>query len=103
MVEGLLLMKTDILDFMISIRVEELNRTGDWQQVKTALQTIIEGYGFNKSNKDDIIKWTGSLAKRGRLTLDHSIFTKLHNFARLGIKPEWADPLRQMVTEVCSM
>lgn len=93
---------TDMLDFMISIGVEELNRSDNWDQVKTALQTIVEGYGSDKSNKDDIITWTGSLAKRGRLTLNHPLFTKLHNFARLGIKPEWADPLRLAVVAACS-
>lgn len=86
---------TDLLDFLVSIGVEELRRSGDWNEVERALKTTVESYGGSK-----VIHATGSLAKRGRLTLKGVAFY-LHNRFRLAMDKDISDPLRLLIEETC--
>ncbi len=92
---------TDILDFMVSIGFEEIRRSNDWNEVKKALDTILENYG-DKS----VISVVGSLARRGRLVMlgdkysARPVFT-MHNKARLGFDEKNTKQLRDMVIESC--
>lgn len=85
---------TDMLDFLVSVGVEELRYSGNLNEVKKALEVIVENYGDRQ-----VIHATASLAKRGRLTM-HGLAFNLHNRYRIG-KNDFADPLRQVVVEVC--
>lgn len=89
---------TDMLDFLASMGVEEFRRSGDWNQTKQALQVIIENY-----DDPNVIHTAGSLAQRGRLTLQGLVFP-LHNRVRLGINAineDTTGQLRQLVVEAC--
>lgn len=91
---------TDMLDFMVGMSTEELRRSGDWDQVQKVLTTIKDGYG-PEDPQDSVIKWTGLLARRGRLTLEENGLSKIHNFARLGLTKGISARLRQTIIDTC--
>ena len=99
---------TDMLDFMLSISLEELRRSNDWAQAQKALETIVSNY------KDkEVISLTKSLVKRGRITFvgnkDLKNLSKislkvtgLHNQARFGIKKgDIISQLKEMIIMTC--
>lgn len=99
---------TDVLDFLMSIGVEEYRRSQDWEQVARALNTALENY-----QDPAVILLVAAFAKRGRLTLqgDESelnlpdtistrarpVFSQ-HNKARLGVKESFSGTLRNLIT-----
>lgn len=91
---------TDMLDFMVGMSTEELRRSGDWDQVQKVLSTIKDGYG-PEDPQDSVIKWTGLLARRGRLTLEEHSLSKIHNFPRLGLTKGISARLRQTIIDTC--
>lgn len=99
---------TDMLDFMLSVGIEELRRSQDWNEVEKALRTIADNYADKK-----IIAITGSLVKRGRITFVSNKNLEnisqaslkvagLHNQARFGTnKGELMTDLKELIAKVC--
>ncbi len=87
---------TDMLDFLFSVGVEELRRSDNFDDVNKALKSVVDAYG-----RDEVIKASASLAKRGRLTLTGGAFSQ-HSKARLGYLEKDADRLRAVVIASCS-
>ncbi|OGY93979.1 MAG: hypothetical protein A2406_03695 [Candidatus Komeilibacteria bacterium RIFOXYC1_FULL_37_11] len=101
---------TDLLDFTMSIGLEELRRSEDWDKTRQAIQTILNSYG-DKS----VIQLLKSFIKRGRLTMqgnEESIdlskttetlqpLTTMHNKARLNFDKNTTDDLRTLIIEEC--
>lgn len=102
---------TDLLDFVMSMGVEEYRRSeGDWESVKKAMQVILSQYQDKK-----VVALVGSFASRGRLTmiaddekLGLSKTAKLmrplaaqHNKARLAFDPTTIQTFRDLIIEVC--
>lgn len=107
---------TDILDFIISIGVEEFRISkGNEDSIKKAMKTVLESYADK-----DVIKLLKSYIKRGRLTLlgdknskavntpirsgftidNRAIFTK-HNEARVVNDKDLGSLLKDLSLEVC--
>lgn len=86
---------TDMLDFLVSLGLEEQRRSGDLKSVTRVLETIVDNYG-----DIDVIRATGSLAKRGRLTLQGLAFY-LHNRGRLHGRSDIAKNIRDLVIKTC--
>lgn len=91
---------TDMMDFMVGMSFEEYRRTGNLDSVGKVLTTIIDGYGPEEP-ADSIVRWTGLLLKRGRLTMEENALSKIHNFPRLGIAKGESDRLRQTIIDTC--
>lgn len=83
---------TDMLDFLLSIGIEELRRSEDFESVNRAVETIVSNYDNEK-----VLNMVRSYVKRGRITfagnkdlknLSKSSLgaTSLHNQARFGTK-----------------
>ncbi|MFP4514712.1 MAG: hypothetical protein ACLFNO_01770 [Parcubacteria group bacterium] len=83
---------TDMLDFLLSVGIEELRRSEDFESVNKAIKTIVSNYDNEK-----VLKMVKSYVKRGRIVfagnkdlknLSKSSLkaTSLHNQARFGIK-----------------
>ena len=101
---------TDLLDFTMSIGLEELRRSEDWDEARRAIQTILNSYGDK-----NVIQLLKSFIKRGRLTMqgnEESVnlskttktlqpFTTLHNKARLNFDKNTTDNLRKLIIEEC--
>ena len=102
---------TDMLDFLVSIGVEEYRRSKDWGSVTKALNTILTHY----DNKN-IISLVKSFAKRGRLTLPGDLnvsqslsstaqsarkYFSAHNVQRLKVTEDMSTQLRDEVISVC--
>lgn len=86
---------TDYLEFLISIGFEEFRRSEDWNTVDQALDIANSSYGDLK-----VISTTESFAKRGRVTMDHPLFSQ-HNRSHLGFDPKYTTEIRQKVIEAC--
>ncbi len=101
---------TDLLDFLMSIGFEELRRSRDWNEAKTALEQIVANYGDKQ-----VVKMAGSYARRGRLTLQGDaenddlsstasaikpLFVQ-HNKARLNFDKGMTSALRELAAVVC--
>ncbi|PWB38736.1 MAG: hypothetical protein C3F02_02395 [Parcubacteria group bacterium] len=102
---------TDLLDFTMSIGLEELRRSGDWNEVQKAVRTIIDHY----SDKD-IVAMLKSFVLRGRLTMlgdEEAVglskaatmlrpLHAMHNKARLGFKKAVTENLRELISAECA-
>jgi hypothetical protein len=106
---------TDLLDFIMSVGVEEYRRSeNDLDNVKKAMRVVLENY-----NDKDIISLVKSYIKRGRLTLsgdresdvvdlpkntfttkNRGVFTK-HNEARIVNNRELESNLKTIGFEIC--
>ncbi|MFH1192554.1 MAG: hypothetical protein V1655_03710 [bacterium] len=98
---------TDMLDFMLSVGIEELRHSQNWDEVEKALKIIKENYTDKK-----VIAITGSLVKRGRITFISNEnlenisqaslkITGLHNQARFGTnKGELMANLKELIAKV---
>ena len=103
-------MTTDLLDFMMSIGIEELRRSGDWNEAQKAVRIILDAY--DDKNAVEMLK---SFIKRGRLTmqgdeegLDLSKtmetlrpLTAIHNKARLNFEKDTTSDLRKLIVAEC--
>ena len=107
---------TDVLDFIMSVGVEEYRRSNNnLDNVRKAMKTVLENY-----NDKDVISLVKSYIKRGRLTLsgdreskiidlpkdtfttkNRGIFTK-HNEARIVNNKELETNLKDIGFEVCN-
>ncbi len=101
---------TDLLDFTVSICIEELRRSGDWNEVKRAIQTIFDSY----ENKT-VISLVKSFLLRGRLTVLSDTkeegtsktnrflrpVTSVHNKARLGFDKDTIGEIRELIISEC--
>ncbi len=92
---------TDLLDFLVSVGHVESKVSKDENNVKIALQKVLEAYGDTK-----VIEAVKSLAKRGRLTLAGNTqnlpFTVIHNEARLDVKKDTSTLLRETIINACT-
>lgn len=86
---------TDYLEFLMSLGFEEYRRSKDWHLVNQALDKANVSYGDGQ-----VISVTGSFAKRGRITLEHPLFSQ-HNRSHLGFDPTYAQEIRQKVATAC--
>ncbi len=101
---------TDLLDFVMSIGIEELRRSTDWNEARCAIRIILDSYGDK-----DIISLLKSFTKRGRLTmlgdaqsLGLSKITKtlrpltaMHNKVRLNFDQDTTSNLRELIITEC--
>ncbi|MDD5749464.1 MAG: hypothetical protein PHO91_01595 [Patescibacteria group bacterium] len=101
---------TDLLDFTMSIGIEELRRSEDWNETQHAIRTIIDSY-----DDETAIKMLKSYIKRGRLTMlgDAEGFglskttetlrplTAIHNKARLNFDKDTTSNLRELIATEC--
>lgn len=87
---------TDYLEFLMSIGFEEFRRSNDWNMVDKALDKSNSSYADLK-----VIAATESFAKRGRITLEHPIFSQ-HNRSHLGFDPKYTAEIRQKVIDACT-
>jgi ABC-type oligopeptide transport system ATPase subunit len=105
---------TDLLDFVISMGVEDFRISQDKESMKRTMKTILESY-----NDEKVISLLQSFIKRGRLTLagdknsenvnipsdsfttkNRGVFTK-HNEARIVNNRELEVLLKDSALEVC--
>lgn len=86
---------TDYIEFLMSLGFEELRRSNDLDQVSRILDVANTSYGDQM-----VIGVTESFARRGRITLEHPIFSQ-HNRAHLGFDPKYVHEIRQKVIESC--
>ncbi len=101
---------TDLLDFLVTVILEELRRSKDWNEAKKAVRTILDSYEDKK-----IISLAVSFVKRGRLTMlgdeDKIGLSKTatvlrpivsaHNKARLGFDKDTTGNLRDLIVSEC--
>ena len=101
---------TDLLDFTMSIGIEELRRSEDWNEVQRAIRTILDSY--NDPQKVILLK---SFAKRGRLTMQGDTeglklskvakffrpLTAVHNKARVNFDKDTTSNLRKLIIDEC--
>lgn len=101
---------TDLLDLTMSIGIEELRRSKDWNETQKAIRTILESY------KDkEIIELLESFVKRGRLTMQGNKeaiglsktsailrpLMAMHNKARLNFDKDTTSNLRELIVVEC--
>lgn len=101
---------TDLLDFVVSIGIEELRRSKDWNEARRAIRTILDSY-----DDKDIINLLRSFVKRGRLTMQGDAqplglskttetlrpLTSIHNKARLSFDKDTTSNLRELIIAEC--
>ena len=101
---------TDLLDFVMSIGIEELRRSTDWNEARRAIRTILDSYGDK-----DIISLLKSFVKRGRLTMQGDAqllglskttralrpLTAMHNKVRLNFEEDTTSNLRKLIITEC--
>lgn len=103
---------TDILDLFVTAAYEELRRSGSWESVDHAIDTILTAYGDRET-----IAVTISFIKRGRVTLPNDIaalpfettasyramrpIAALHNTQRLMVNAEYAADVRRHIQSRC--
>lgn len=94
----------------MSIGIEELRRSEDWNETQRAIRTIIDSY-----NDPKIIHLLKSFVKRGRLTMQGdteglglSKITKvfrplsaIHNKARINFSKDTTSNLRELIINEC--
>jgi hypothetical protein len=85
----------DLMDFLMSVGASEMQKTGDWEKVRQALDAIVNGYGESK-----VIPAVASLAQRGRLALTGKLFSQ-HNKVRLSMGESDTARLRQLIITDC--
>ncbi|MCD4704874.1 hypothetical protein K8R66_02235 [bacterium] len=103
---------TDLLDFTMSIGIEELRRSEDWNETQRAIKVILNAY-----QDQNIIQFLKSFIKRGRLTMqgDEGKFdlsktskllrplTAIHNKARLNFDKNTTSALRELIINECDI